>query len=121
VLLLDDEEYILAVASQSLRGIGWDVVTAPDGKRAVELFRNSYESKELFDVVVLDLTVPGGMGGVEAVAEMLRIDAKVKAVATSGYSDDPVMAEPTSYGFCARLPKPYLMEDLQKLIAGLIT
>jgi PAS domain S-box-containing protein len=121
VLLMDDEEYILAVASQSLQGIGWDVVTAPDGKRAVELFRNSYESKELFDVVVLDLTVPGGMGGVEAVAEMLRIDAKVKTVATSGYSDDPVMAAPATYGFSAKLPKPYLMEDLRKVIAGLMT
>jgi CheY-like chemotaxis protein len=117
---MDDEEYILAVASQTLRGVGWDVVTAPDGKKAVELFRNSYGSKAPFDVVVLDLTVPGGMGGVEAVAEMLRIDAKVKAVATSGYSDDPVMAEPATYGFSARLPKPYLMEDLQKLIVGLM-
>jgi len=120
VLLMDDEEYILAVASQTLRGIGWDVVTAPDGKQAVELFRKSWGSNEPFDVVILDLTVPGGMGGVEAVAEMLRIDAKVKAAATSGYSDDPVMAEPAAYGFSARLPKPFLMEDLQKLIVGLV-
>jgi len=69
-----------------------------------------------FDFVILDLTVPGGMGGKEALAELLKIDADVRAIAASGYSNDPIMANPGVYGFRSRLPKPYDIPDLMRAI-----
>jgi PAS domain S-box-containing protein len=119
VLLMDDEQSILAIGSKSLGDIGCTVTTAGEGGEAADLFRTAFRDGKPFDVVVLDLTVPGGKGGRQALDEMKNVDPSVRAVATSGYSDDPVMSDPCVYGFTAKLAKPYLMEDLQKTVVGI--
>ena len=73
-------------------------------------------NKKRFDLVIFDLTVPGGMGGKDALAELLKIDPGIRAIASSGYSNDSVMANPRAYGFCTSLPKPYEIPELMKAV-----
>lgn len=107
VLLMDDEEIIREVARMFLERLGHEVVATAEGSQAVKAHREAKEQGRPFDVVLLDLTVPGGMGGVDALREMLRLDPTTRAIASSGYSSDPVMANHRAYGFRAVLPKPY--------------
>ena len=78
--------------------------------------QSARESAQPFDLVIFDLTVPGGMGGKDALAELLKVDPGIRAIASSGYSSDPVMANPRTYGFCTTLPKPYDIPDLMKAV-----
>jgi PAS domain S-box-containing protein len=118
-LLMDDEESIRSIAGTYLRMAGFDVALAEEGTQAVELYRQALAAGRRFDVVLLDLTVPGGMGGKEAIARLRELDPAVQAIASSGYSDDPIMADPARFGFCARLVKPYLREDLHRALGSL--
>jgi CheY-like chemotaxis protein len=117
VLLMDDEPLVLKVGAKHFRRLGLEVETASDGAEAVESFRRSRAAGKPFDLVVLDLTVSGGMGGAQAVQRMLEIDPGVVAVACSGYFDDAVMARPGQFGFAGVLAKPYLAADLERLLA----
>ncbi len=112
VLLMDDEELILEVGSEMLASLGLSVTTAKDGEEAIRLYRQGLEKKTRFDVVVLDLTVPGGKGGQETLKELKQIDPRVKAIVSSGYSTDPIMAEFDKYGFAACVSKPYRIEEM---------
>lgn len=120
VLLMDDEEPILDVMEKLLTKKGFIVSTARDGREAVEIYKKSLEKGQRFDVVIMDLTIPGGMGGKETIRELLAIDPHVTAVASSGYSNDPIMSEFSSYGFSAILPKPYNIRDLVELVRSII-
>ena len=93
VLLMDDEEAILDVTSEILKHLGYEVDTSHDGLEAVEKYRRAFASGQRFDAVIMDLTIPGGMGGKEAVKKLREIDPEVKAIVSSGYSNDPVMSE----------------------------
>lgn len=115
ILVMDDQELILNMIRMMLDRMGYETESATDGAKAIELYREAYEAGTPFDLVILDLTVPGGMGGAETMAELLKIDAKVKAVVSSGYSNDPIMANHQDYGFCGVAPKPYSMEHLAEL------
>ena len=117
VLLMDDEPLVLKVGAKHFRRLGLDVETASDGAGAVECFRRSRAEGRPFDLVVLDLTVSGGMGGAQAVQRMLEIDPGVVAIACSGYFDDAVMARPGQFGFAGVLAKPYLAADLERVLA----
>ena len=112
VLVMDDEAGVRDVAGEMLRSAGCRVEFAADGGRAVELYRKAMDEGDPFDAVVLDLTVPGGMGGRETIEKLVEMDPDVKAVVSSGYSDDAVMSDHEAYGFCGIVPKPYLAEDL---------
>ncbi len=121
VLLMDDEEIVRAVAGQMLSRIGYQVEFAVEGRDAVELYRQARESGEPFDAVIMDLTVPGGMGGLEAVRKLRRIDPDVKAVVSSGYSDDPVLSDYREYGFSGVLPKPYKIIELSEVLETVLS
>lgn len=120
VLVMDDEEAVREVAGEILRLSGCRVAFAADGKEAVELYLKSLDAGDPFDSVVLDLTVPGGMGGRQAMEKLLEIDPKVQAIVSSGYSSDAVMADYQAYGFCGMVAKPYLPADLCNAVLSAI-
>ena len=102
---MDDEEIVRNVAREMFRGIGYSVTFAKDGEQAIDAYRESISGNRPFDAVILDLTIPGAMGGKQAIGEILKINAQVKVIASSGYSDDPVMTDPRSFGFSDKLAK----------------
>ena len=116
VLFMDDEEPIRQVAGVLLRRFGFEVVCVPDGAEAVEAYRKALGAKTPFALVIMDLTVPGGMGGKEAIAELRRIDPEVRAIVSSGYSSDPVLANYREHGFCGVAAKPYEVGDLARVL-----
>ena len=116
ILIMDDQEPILKMVSKMLKSMGYEAVLTIDGKKAVEAYQEAYQAHKPFDLVILDLTVPAGMGGAKAIIELLKIDANVKAVVSSGYSNDPIMANYNDYGFCGVMPKPYTKKELTKVL-----
>ncbi|HWR58838.1 MAG TPA: PAS domain S-box protein, partial [Thermodesulfovibrionales bacterium] len=120
ILVMDDEDMVRSVICEILGHIGYEVGPARDGLEAIELYKKSRELGVLFDAVILDLTVPGGMGGKETIRKLLEIDPKVKAIASSGYSNDPVMANFREYGFASVIPKPYRIAEISKVLAEVL-
>jgi len=112
ILLMDDEETVLEVVSKMLSYFGNKVETVRDGTEAIELYKKEMRSGMPFDAVILDLTVPGGMGGEKAVRELLKVDPEIRAIVSSGYSTNPVVANYKHYGFKGNISKPYKMNDL---------
>jgi len=117
VLVMDDDPAVRQVVRTMLRRLGYRAEEAGHGLEAIRLYQSAREAGDPFDVVILDLTVPGGLGGKEAVARLRAYDPQVKAVVSSGYSDDPVMAHHQEYGFRAVVEKPYRLEDLSRVLA----
>ncbi|MCP4604550.1 MAG: PAS domain S-box protein [Proteobacteria bacterium] len=113
VLIMDDDHDVLEMARMMVSHLGYDVETARDGIEVIERYRHSIEINAPFDVVLMDLTVPGGMGGKEAIEQLRKIDPEVTAIVSSGYSDDPVMSEFTACGFKGVVSKPYTIEELE--------
>ncbi|MEI8347129.1 MAG: PAS domain S-box protein, partial [Pseudomonadota bacterium] len=116
ILVMDDDADIRNISLQLLKNIGHTVETAANGEEAIKLFRNAYASAFPFDVVILDLTVRGGMGGEETVQELQRIDANLLAVAASGYVEDSIMASPMAYGFIETITKPFRPKNLENVL-----
>ncbi|MHB9029000.1 MAG: PAS domain S-box protein [Candidatus Latescibacterota bacterium] len=116
ILLMDDEESILSSSGKLLESLGYRVETSRDGAEAVEKYRASVESKDPFDLVIMDLTIPGGMGGLEALERLREFDPGVRAVVSSGYSSDRIMSDYENYGFVGVIEKPYRFEDLGMLV-----
>lgn len=116
ILVMDDEEQVRTVVGEMLQLMGYKVVLAEEGKAAVELYRSAMNAGKPFDAVIMDLTVPGGMGGREAMKELLAIDPDAKAIVSSGYSTDPVMARPEEYGFKGVVAKPFHAGDLHDVL-----
>ena len=116
VLFMDDEESIRRMAVSLMGRFGLDVVGVGDGAEAVKHFCEAREAGKPFSVVVMDLTVPGGMGGREAIARLREIDPNVKAIVSSGYSSDPVLANYRAHGFCGVVAKPYRFDDFGRVL-----
>jgi len=116
ILVMDDEEIICEVTTEMLRKLGFEVETAPGGKQAIKMYKQAMDAGRTFDAVIMDLTIPGGIGGKEAIKEILKIDPKVRAIVSSGYSNDPVMANYAQYGFKGIAAKPYTMNHLQQVL-----
>ncbi|MGE0086780.1 MAG: ATP-binding protein [Desulfococcaceae bacterium] len=116
ILLMDDEDIIREVAGNMLRVLGYQVSFARNGEEAAALYKAALNSTEPFDMVILDLNVEGGRDGKTAVRELLEADPNVKAVAASGYSNDPVMTDYRKHGFAAAVNKPYSLEELQDVL-----
>ncbi len=120
VLLMDDEEIIREAAGEALQGLGYDVEVVKDGAEAITQYKNAQKAGTPFDVVIMDLTIPGGMGGRETVASLLEIDPEAKAIVSSGYSNDPIMADYKAHGFKGVVAKPYSVEELSKTLRNVI-
>lgn len=112
ILIMDDEPIIRRLASEGLTQYGFNVISADNGEEALTIYQAALNQGDSIDVVILDLTVPGGMGGKEAMASLQEIDPAVKVIVSSGYSNDPVMANYKDYGFLARVVKPYRIKEL---------
>lgn len=119
ILFMDDEEVLRNLVQSFLARSGHEGTLVADGAAAVAAYAEARAQGRGYQVVILDLTVPGGMGGRDAVAELRRIDPEVCAVASSGYSNDPVMANHRAYGFAAVMPKPYDFETFNRVIGRL--
>jgi PAS domain S-box-containing protein len=120
VLIMDDEEIVRDITGKMLEKDGCEVSLAREGAEAVDLFRQGRENGRPFHVVLLDLTVRGGMGGKEAVRELMAIEPDVRAIVSSGYADDPVMNDFGAHGFTAAVVKPYSMSELRQTIRGVV-
>ncbi len=119
VLIMDDEDIILSVSSEMVELMGYEPVAAKDGNEVVTLYSEALEAGKPFDFVIMDLTIPGGTGGKEAIAKLRALDPGVKAIVSSGYSNDPVMSDYKSYGFSGIIVKPYKMEELRRLLRSM--
>jgi PAS domain S-box-containing protein len=120
ILVMDDEEMVREVLGRMLASLGYEAEVARDGGEAIEMFVRAQGSGQAFAAVILDLTVPGAMGGKETLARLLEIDTQVKAVVSSGYSDDSIMADFKKYGFRGVIAKPYKISELGKILHEVI-
>ncbi|HBA53979.1 MAG TPA: hypothetical protein DCZ04_05860 [Syntrophorhabdus aromaticivorans] len=121
ILYMDDEEALRDIAAQMLSYMGHDVALAGDGAEALKLYIAARESKQPFDLVIMDLTIPGGMGADEAVRRLLEIDPKLKAILTSRYKSHGVIKNFREYGFLGVLVKPYDVKEMEKIIRSVMT
>ncbi len=119
ILLMDDDDMIRMVGEELLRSFGFEVLSASNGHMALEIFRSVYESGDSFKFVILDLTIRGGMGGLETLHEMKKIDPEITGIVSSGYSHDPVMSGYRDYGFTAVLKKPYNFDELKQVVSSI--
>ena len=120
ILIMDDEEIIRQVAGEMLTHCGYEVEFAENGAEALEKYTAAMKSGVAFDAVIIDLTVPGGMGGVEAVKKLIEIDPDVKAIVSSGYSSDPVMTNFRQHGFAGIITKPYQVSELSEQVKNVL-
>jgi len=119
ILVMDDQEMILNMVARLLNRMGYETVFANDGQQAIDIYKKAFLSENPFVLVLLDLTIPGGMGGAETIAELLKIDPDIKAVVSSGYSNDPIMASYKDYGFSGVIAKPYTRKELAKTLESI--
>jgi PAS domain S-box-containing protein len=116
ILVMDDDEMLRRSIGSNLEDFGNEVAEASDGNEAIMLYKKALKAGKPFDVVIMDLTIPGGMGGKEATQKLLKIDPGVKAIVSSGYSNDQIISNYTGHGFCGFISKPYKIEDLRNVI-----
>ncbi|WP_158513486.1 ATP-binding protein [Dehalogenimonas formicexedens] len=116
ILVMDDEQDVRKVAGKMILRIGYDVETAVDGREAIELYREGITTGNRFNAVILDMTVPGGMGGLETIGILRDIDPMVTAIVSSGYSDDPALAQYADLGFSGVIHKPYSIDQLREAL-----
>lgn len=119
ILIMDDDDDVLNVAVNMLNLMGYQTDIAHEGSEAIRMYRQAMEEEKPFDGVILDLTIPGGMGGLEALRQLLQIDPGVKVIVSSGYANDPIMAEYAKYGFHGVVTKPYDMDHLGQVLRNL--
>ncbi|MFC1840484.1 PAS domain S-box protein [Thermodesulfobacteriota bacterium] len=116
ILVMDDEASLRKMVGRMLGNLGYESEFAENGAEAIEMYNAAQESEKPYDAVILDLTIPGGMGGKETINKLLEIDPEVKAIVSSGYSDDPVLTNFKEYGFKGMMPKPFESLSLSKVL-----
>lgn len=116
VLLLEDDLLVRDILRRNLELAGLQVVETGDGRETLQVYHEALQQGHPYELVILDLTIPEGMGGAETMQHLRHMDPKVAAVVSSGYKDDPIMSNPRHYGFAAALPKPYQREALLQMV-----
>ncbi len=120
ILVMEDEETLRDVIGGTLDHFGYDVAFANDGVEAIAAYQQAQETGEPFDAIIMDLTIPGGMGGRETMAQILTLDPHAKAIVASGYANDPIMADFRQYGFSGCMAKPYQADTLHAILRDVI-
>jgi CheY-like chemotaxis protein len=120
ILVLEDDHLVRALIVRGLQTQSYEVVETVDGNDTVRLYQQAMQDGRPFDLVVLDLSIPNGMGGLRTMEKLRALDPNILAIVSSGYSDDPVMAQPAAYGFTAVLPKPYEPVELIRLVKSVL-
>jgi CheY-like chemotaxis protein len=120
ILVMDDNEIVLAVTKEALSTVGYTVDEAPGGAEAIDMYLKARASGEPYDLIIMDLTIPGGMGGAEAVKKLLEKDPGAKAIAASGYANDAVMSNFRAFGFKGMLVKPFRINELCQTVHHVI-
>lgn len=121
VLIMDDEELVREISMEILNYLGCESVAAADGHETIKLYMEAQENNNPFDILIMDLTIPGSMGGVETLEKLQALDPEVKALVSSGYANDPVMANYRKYGFCGVIPKPFRVEELKEILNEILS
>jgi CheY-like chemotaxis protein len=117
---MDDAEMVREVLAQMLESLGYEVECVKTGEEAIEAYRQSIHDERPFSACIMDLTIPGGMGGDEALETLRELDPDIKAIVTSGYSNDPIMAQAAEYGFRGVLPKPFGYDEVARVLHTVI-
>lgn len=120
ILVMDDEEIIRIVAKELLNHLGYEVELSKDGEEALHLYKKAMEAGSPFDAVIMDLTVPGAMGGRDLMTLLLKYDPNVKAIVSSGYSNDPIMGFYKDFGFRGIVLKPYKIKELITVLSNVL-
>lgn len=120
ILVMDDEELIRYMSTEMLYFLGYQATTCVDGAETITRYKAAMEAGEPFSAVIMDLTIPGGMGGKEAAEQILALDPKACLIVSSGYSNDPVMSDYKKYGFSAAVAKPYKISELGQLLNSML-
>lgn len=120
ILVMDDETMILELAAEMLTHLGYQAQTCLDGREAINLYQAAFGSGQSFSAVIMDLTIPGGMGGKEAAQQILAIDPQACLIVSSGYSSDPIMSDYRSYGFSGAVAKPYNVGEFSQMLSSLL-
>ena len=115
-LAVDDEKPVRDTAADMLGSIGYKITTAIDGTEAIEMHRQAKDMGLPYDAVIIDLTVPGDIGGEKTIRQLIESDPEVKAIVSSGYSNDPIMADFGHYGFKGVIAKPYEIRELSEVL-----
>jgi PAS domain S-box-containing protein len=115
-LIVDDEDYILDIASQALTRLGFNVTTAKNSSAAYQIYQRALDLQQHFKLVILDLTIPGSPGGKEIMQQLKSMHSNAVFIVSSGYSDDPVMANPQQHGFATSIAKPFKFDELKEIL-----
>lgn len=120
ILIMDDEDFIRDVVADMLDMLGYECVTCENGQQACSLYKQALEAGCPFSAVIMDMTIPGGMGGVETMAQIRLIDPTARGIVASGYCGDPVVASYKDYGFVAAVPKPFTLNQMADTLADVL-
>ena len=121
IMVMDDDKMIRDVAQAQLENLGHESIMVPDGRQAIDKYQELQDKNTPVDIIIMDLTIPGGIGGREAAEKLLAIDPEARLIVASGYSNDPVMADYQKYGFCAAIIKPFALKELNDAIASVLS
>ena len=121
ILVMDYEEVIREVCVEFLMGLGYEVESVSDGQAMLDIYRAALRKRTPFDLVIMDLTIPGGMGGEQAMSALLKLDPRARGIVCSGYANDPVMADFKAYGFKDKCSKPFQFTALSQVVKKVIS
>ena len=121
ILVMDDEDFVRSVVADMLDILGYECIACENGQQACELYQQAMEADRPFSAVIMDLTIPGGMGGVDAITAIRRIDPAARGIVASGYSSDLVVANHNDYGFVAAIPKPFTLRQIAETLYEVFT